>query len=94
MFGLDGAKSTFDSILLNPLKRLLSLHLFPSLCFESGSCRYNESKGACILSMVRTFLKVYMELGSYFLFLQEPIKDIIIIKTLHIASRGFESYAI
>ena len=28
--------------------------------------------------MVRTFLKVYMELGSYFLFLQEEIKDIII----------------
>jgi hypothetical protein len=28
---------------------------------------------------VRTFLKVYMELGSYFLFLQEQIKDIIII---------------
>ncbi len=27
---------------------------------------------------VRTFLKVYMELGSYFLFLQEQIKDIII----------------
>jgi hypothetical protein len=26
---------------------------------------------------VRTFLKVYMELGSYFLFLQEQIKDII-----------------
>jgi hypothetical protein len=26
--------------------------------------------------MVRTFLKVYMELGSYFLFLKEPIKDI------------------
>ena len=25
--------------------------------------------------MVRTFLKVYMELGSYFLFLQEQIKD-------------------
>ena len=25
-----------------------------------------------------TFLKVYMELGSYFLFLQEKIKDIII----------------
>ena len=24
--------------------------------------------------MVRTFLKVYMELGSYFLFLQEQIK--------------------
>jgi hypothetical protein len=28
--------------------------------------------------MVRTFLKVYMDLGSYFLFLQEQIKDIII----------------
>ena len=28
--------------------------------------------------MVRTFLKVYMELGSYFLFLQEQVKDIII----------------
>jgi len=29
--------------------------------------------------MVRTFLKVYMELGSSFLFLQEQINDIIII---------------
>jgi hypothetical protein len=29
--------------------------------------------------MVRTFLKAYMKLGSYFLFLQEQIKDIIII---------------
>ncbi len=29
--------------------------------------------------MVRTFLKVYMEIGSYFFFLQEQIKDIIII---------------
>jgi GTPase involved in cell partitioning and DNA repair len=28
--------------------------------------------------MVRTFLKVYMELDSYCLFLQEQIKDIII----------------
>ena len=28
--------------------------------------------------MVRTFLKVYMELGFYFLFLQEQIKDIIV----------------
>jgi hypothetical protein len=27
--------------------------------------------------MVRTFLNVYMELGSYFLFLQKQIKDII-----------------
>jgi len=31
--------------------------------------------------MVRTFLKVYMELGSYFLFLQAQIKDIIIMET-------------
>jgi hypothetical protein len=31
------------------------------------------------LIQVRTFLKVYMELGSYFLFRQEQIKDIIII---------------
>jgi hypothetical protein len=29
--------------------------------------------------MVRTFLKVYMEFGSYFLFVQEQIKDTIII---------------
>jgi hypothetical protein len=32
--------------------------------------------------MVRTFLKGYMELGSSFLFLQEQIKDIIIIADL------------
>ena len=32
--------------------------------------------------MVRTFLKVHMELGSYFLFLHEQIKDIIIITHL------------
>jgi len=31
--------------------------------------------------MVRTFLKVYMELGSYFVFLQAQIKDIIIMET-------------
>jgi len=30
--------------------------------------------------MVRTFLKVYMKLVFYFLFLQEQIKDIIIIR--------------
>jgi hypothetical protein len=34
--------------------------------------------------MVRTFLKVYMELGSHFLFLQEQIKDIIIERLSHI----------
>jgi hypothetical protein len=32
--------------------------------------------------MVLTFLKVYMELGSSFLFLQEQLKDIIIIMVL------------
>ena len=36
--------------------------------------------------MVRTLLKVYMELGSSFLFLQEQIKDIIIIKLLKMVS--------
>ena len=34
--------------------------------------------------MVRTFFRVYMELGSYFLFLQEQIKDIIIISVDHL----------
>ena len=38
--------------------------------------------------MVRTFLKVYMELGSYFLFLKEQIKDIIIITVKEICSRN------
>ena len=33
--------------------------------------------------MVRTFLKVYMELGSYFLFLQEQINDIIRVSPAH-----------
>jgi hypothetical protein len=37
--------------------------------------------------MVRTFLKVYMKLGSSFLFLHEQIKDIIIMKAIH-ALRG------
>ena len=35
--------------------------------------------------MVRTFLKVYMELGSYFLFLQEQIKDTIIAVLQHVS---------
>jgi hypothetical protein len=39
--------------------------------------------------MVRTFLKVYMELGSYFLFLQEQIKDMIILRLLR---RGLYFY--
>jgi hypothetical protein len=33
--------------------------------------------------MARTFLKVYMDLGSSFLFLQEQIKDIIIRQHKH-----------
>ena len=37
--------------------------------------------------MVRTFLKVYMELGSYFLFLQEQIKDIIIINVFVLSDK-------
>ena len=46
--------------------------------------------------MVRTFLKVYMELGNYFLFLQEQIKDIIILQThpppnFHVGSRSTPS---
>ena len=39
--------------------------------------------------MLRTFLKVYIELVSYFLFLQEQIKDIIII--IYIYSSSIES---
>jgi len=38
--------------------------------------------------MVRTFLKVYMELVSYFLFLQEQIKDIIIIYLISTTSKN------
>jgi len=38
--------------------------------------------------MVRTFLKVYMELGFFFLFLQEQIKDIIIIRRQMILTRS------
>jgi hypothetical protein len=43
--------------------------------------------------MVRTFLKVYMELGSYFLFLQEQIKDIIIIINFRPLRTYFEEEA-
>ena len=38
--------------------------------------------------MVRTSLKVYMELGSYCLFLQEQIKNIIIMNSLNGAKFG------
>ena len=38
--------------------------------------------------MVRTFLKVYMELGSYFLFLQEHIKDIIMSASVRMWAGG------
>ena len=48
------------------------------VCMCAGACvraYVCMCAGACVVS---TFLKVYMELGSYFLFLQEQIKDIII----------------
>jgi hypothetical protein len=38
--------------------------------------------------MVRTFLKVYMEICSYFLFLQEQIQDIIIISLVELITIG------
>jgi hypothetical protein len=44
--------------------------------------------------MVRTFLKVYMELGSYFLFLQEQIKDVIIIKALRSCVRYSSTHCV
>ena len=43
--------------------------------------------------MVCTFFKVYMELGSYFLFLQEQIKDIIIIRGSSMRSKGGDPHA-
>ena len=43
--------------------------------------------------MERTFLKVYMELCSYFLFLQEQIKDIIIIDPAVVAYKGAQGVA-
>ena len=43
--------------------------------------------------MVRAFLKVYMELGSYFLFLQEQIKDIIIEALTELVRREDRSLA-
>jgi hypothetical protein len=44
-----------------------------------GSSRVPPRPGWAPDPLMVTFLKVYMELGSYFLFLQEQIKDIIII---------------
>ena len=43
--------------------------------------------------MVRTFLKVYMELGSSFLFLQKQIKDIIIIGEVGAVASGRRRWA-
>ena len=57
-------------------------------CNNYLGSEYNNLPGAGNIDMsihssdhpsAHTFLKVYMELGSYFLFLQEQIKDIIII---------------
>ena len=41
--------------------------------------------------MARTFLKVYMELGSIFLFQQEQIKDIIIMSVTDVIIQGNSS---
>jgi hypothetical protein len=62
---------------------------------EGGGVRSGSGKARTILLlhiisvspykqplMVRTFLKVYMDLSSYFLFLQEQIKDIIILSPM------------
>ncbi len=61
------------------------VHTLPKANHARGAERRD---GVCI----RTFLKVYMELGSYFLFLQEQIKDIIIIggRLVFATSSGFE----
>ena len=53
---------------------------FARFCFCKNNKRTIDRPSKQPL-MVRTFLKVYMELGSYFLFLQEQIKDIIITPT-------------
>ena len=50
----------------------------PALRAEVALCRVPGQGPSKQPLMVRTFLKVYMELSSYFLFLQEQIKDIII----------------
>jgi hypothetical protein len=44
--------------------------------------------------MVRTFLKVYMELCSCFLFLQEQIKDMIIMDIPHGSTVPFKFWII
>jgi len=54
--------------------------LVNSTTVPAGDIFANSRGPATIPIMVRTFLKVYMELGSYFLFLQEQIKDIIIMR--------------
>ncbi len=49
--------------------------------------------GPLIPLMVRTFLKVYIEIGSYFLFLKEQIKNIIIIICLvSTSTRQLQAY--
>ena len=58
-----GPSYLFISLVLGPLNSLL---WYVVVC------------DIVVVVVVRTFLKVYMELGAYFLFLQEQIKDIII----------------
>ncbi len=60
------------------------VRIFLKVYMELGSYFFKQSL------MVRTFLKVHMELGSYFLFLQEQIKDIIIILLCHNSTPPWE----
>jgi hypothetical protein len=56
-----------------PVRRAIRARALVETCVHIISARPSKQP-----LMVHTFLKVYMDLGSYFLFLQEQIKDIII----------------
>jgi poly(3-hydroxybutyrate) depolymerase len=57
------------------MSRIADLQLFMVAYLEFVLLQTAEQR---TFLMVRTFLKVYMEIGSSFLFLLEQIKDIII----------------
>ena len=62
------------------VRHMSAIQVLPHVSLTSVPHVSNALRGFQVtpLLMARTFLKVYMELGSYFLFLQEQIKDIII----------------
>jgi hypothetical protein len=69
-----GPSYFFISLVLGPLNSLMMMIFYLFL--------QKQQIGYCYIPiwvylMLRFFLKVYMEFGSYFLFLQEQIKDII-----------------